>query len=184
MKKGRRRVRTVLLLALLALCLVAVASARWLGWQILNAMIQRRFPVVARIRTPELAAWLGDHDRISPWLLDVREPIEYQISHLADAQQIEPGSEPVGLHLPKDYPIVTYCSVGYRSAAYAQKLRQAGFTNVRNLEGSIFRWANNNLPLVGAGNRSTAQVHPFNKIWGLLLRPDHRAPVPPANAES
>ncbi len=182
MTKRRRRVQTILLLALLALCLVAVASTRWLGWQVLNAVIRHKFPAAARIRTPELAAWLGDPGRTPPRLLDVREPAEYQVSHLAGAQQVEPGSDPAALGLPKDQSIVTYCSVGYRSAAYAQALRRAGFTNVRNLEGSIFQWADENRPLVKEDGQPTAQVHPFNKIWGMLLRPDHHAQVPPADA--
>ena len=43
---------------------------------------------------------------------------------------------------------MTYCAVGYRSAEMATQLRAAGFTNVRNLEGSIFQWANEHRPLV------------------------------------
>lgn len=171
-----------MLLALLALCLV-VASARWIGWQALNAAIRYKFPATERIRTPELATWLGDPGRTPPRLLDIRESTEYQVSHLAGAQQVEPGSDPAVLGLPKDQPIVTYCSVGYRSAAYAQELRRVGFTNVRNLEGSIFQWADENRPLVKTDSQPTAQVHPFSRLCGLLLRPEHRAPAPPADAE-
>ena len=177
MTKRRWPVRTMVLLTLLVLCLAVVASARWLGWQALNAALRQKFPAVARIRTPELAAWLGDAGRTPPRLLDVREPAEYRVSHLADAQQVEPGSDPAALNLPKDQPIVTYCSVGYRSAEYAQKLRRAGFTNVRNLEGSIFEWANENRPLVNADGQPAEKVDPYNKTWGLLLRPDRRAPA-------
>ena len=172
-----------LLLVLLALGMIVLAAARRFGWQALNAAMQRKFPAVARIRTPELAAWLDDPSQTSPRLLDVREPAEYQVSHLANARQIEPGSNPATLDLPKDQPIVTYCSVGYRSAKYAQKLRQAGFTNVRNLEGSIFAWANENRRLVTANGQPAEQVHPYNKIWGLLLRPDRRVPTPPAGTK-
>lgn len=173
----------ILLLIVLASCLTVVVGARWLGWQALNAEIRRRFPAVTRIGTAELAAWLADPGRTPPRLLDVREPAEYEVSHLAEAQQVEPGSDPSALTLPKDTPIVTYCSVGYRSAEYAQKLRRAGFTNVRNLEGSIFEWANENRPLVEGDGQRTEQVHPYNRTWGLLLRPSHRAPVLPAHAE-
>ena len=176
--------RTILLLTLLVLSLAIAVSARWLGWLAINAAIRQKFSTVARVRAPELAAWLDDAARIPPQLLDVREPAEYRVSHLAGAQQVEPDSDPATLNLPKDQPIVTYCSVGYRSAQYAQKLRRAGFTNVRNLEGSIFEWANENRPLVKADGQPAEQVHPYNKLGGLLLRSDRRALVPPVIAKS
>ena len=178
-----RRFPTKTILLVLALCLGVVACSRWLGWQALNAEIRRRFPGVSRIRTPELAAWLGDATRPPPRLLDVREPAEYQVSHLANARQVEPGSDPAALGLPKDTPIVTYCSVGYRSAQYAQALRQAGFTNVRNLEGSIFEWANEDRPLIKDDGQPAERVHPYNETWGLLLKPARRARVPGAKSE-
>ncbi len=178
----RRFPTKTILLVFVVLCVGLMICSRWLGWQALNAAIRHRFPGVSRIRTPELAAWLDDAKRTPPRLLDVREPAEYQVSHLANAQQVEPGSDPAALGLPKDQPIVTYCSVGYRSAKYAQKLRQAGFTNVRNLEGSVFEWANEGRPLVTDGHPAE-QVHPYNKTWGLLLDPARRAPVPDAKSK-
>jgi hypothetical protein len=42
---------------------------------------------------------------------------------------------------PEDREVIV-CSVGYRSAYFAEELAGAGFTGVRNLEGSIFQWAN------------------------------------------
>ena len=178
----RRFPTKTILLVLLTLLVGMVVCSRWLGWQALNAAIRQKFPDVNRIRTPELAAWLDDARRTPPRLLDVREPAEYEVSHLANSRQVEPGSDPTTLGLSKDQPIVTYCSVGYRSAEYAQKLRLAGFTNVRNLEGSIFAWANEGRPLVEDG-RPADQVHPYNRIWGLLLRPACRARVPDAKSE-
>jgi len=73
---------------------------------------------------------------------------------------------------------VTYCSVGYRSAKMAQRLRNAGYTNVQNLEGSIFEWANEHRPLVRDGE-PTKQVHPYSALRGHLLRDEVRAPLPP-----
>ena len=175
--KRRLPIKTVV--AALVLCVGTVSCARWLGWQALNAEIRHKFPDAPRIRTPELVAWLRDSGRQPPRLLDVREPAEYAVSHLADAQRVEPGSDPTALGLPKTQPIVTYCSVGYRSAEYAEKLRRAGYTHVRNLEGSIFAWANEDRPLVSDG-QPVKQVHPYNRTWGLLLKKVRRAPVPDA----
>ena len=176
--KRRFPIKTVLFFVLV-LGLGLVFCWRWLGWQALNAAIRQKFPRVPRIRIPELAAWLDDANRPPPRLLDVREPAEFEVSHLADAQRVEPGSDPATLGWRRGEPIVTYCSVGYRAAEYAQKLRRTGFTDVRNLEGSIFEWANEDRPLVENG-RPAGQVHPYNRTWGLLLKPARRAPVPNA----
>jgi hypothetical protein len=78
--------------------------------------------------------------------------------------------------MPKETPIVTYCAVGYRSGALATKLREAGFTSVRNLEGSIFQWANEHRPLV-RGDEPVTTVHPYSSLWGRLLIDDARAPL-------
>ena len=166
-----------IVLVVVVICLVPPLVWRRLGWQMLTAGIRHQFPDVPRIQTNGLAGWLADRQRPEPVLLDVREPTEFAVSHLADARQVEPGADPGTLRLPKDQPIVTYCSVGYRSADFAQRLRRAGYTNVHNLEGSIFQWANEGRPLVQDGH-GAARVHPYNKIWGLLLDPARRAEVP------
>ena len=71
---------------------------------------------------------------------------------------------------------MTYCAVGYKSGALATKLREAGFTNVRNLEGSIFQWANRRRPLVREDQPVTT-VHPYSSLWGRLLIDEVRAPL-------
>jgi len=43
--------------------------------------------------------------------------------------------------LTRDSEIVVYCHVGIRSASAVRLLRQAGFSNVRNLQGGIDEWA-------------------------------------------
>ena len=98
------------------------------------------------------------------------------MSHLPGARRIEPGPglTPDLLGFPRDTPIVAYCAVGYRSAVLAERLRQEGFTNVRNLTGSIFRWANEG----GAMESDTGPVEvvePYDRWWGLLLKGQHRA---------
>ena len=162
------------------MCLSALFSWRWLGWQAVNAETRHKFPTVQDIQTRGLAAWLDDPQRPQPVLLDVREPAEFNVSHLAKARRVEPGSNPAELNLPKGQPIVTYCSVGYRSADYAQQLQKAGYTNVRNLEGSIFQWANEGRPVFRDG-KQVEKVHPYNDTWGKLLKPALRANVPPAD---
>jgi hypothetical protein len=80
----------------------------------------------------------------------------------------------VPLPTRKDAAIITYCSVGYRSAEFARSLRAAGYTNIRNLEGSIFQWANEGRPLAPAGT-SAQKVHPYSRFWSGLVKKERRA---------
>jgi rhodanese-related sulfurtransferase len=109
-------------------------------------------------------------DGAGPVLVDAREAEEFAVSHLAGARRL-PTLEAIAAEgLERHQPIVVYCSVGYRSARLAEDLRRAGYRNVRNLEGSLFHWANLGLPLAGAGP-GERRVHPFGGLWGLLLEP-------------
>ena len=40
---------------------------------------------------------------------------------------------------------------------------------VFNLEGSIFKWANEGKELVDCNNEKTQYCHPYNYLWGKLL---------------
>lgn len=164
-----------------AFLLGAAMASHGFGWSIVDAKIRHDFPAVPRITITALANWLNDGSRPAPLLLDVRTGAEYELSHLKNAQHVEPEAPVSTIRQPKDRPIVTYCSVGYRSGAFAQKLRAAGYTNVMNLEGSIFRWANEGRPVYRAGNR-VEEVHPFNRTWGLLLQRKYRARIAPQDS--
>lgn len=159
------------------------ASAEGIGWKLVNATIRSEFPNVKPITTADLAAWLDDSRRERPVLLDVRTEEEFQISHLRNARRVEPDAPASAVRLVKGQPIVTYCSVGYRSGRFAEKLRAAGYTNVANLEGSIFRWANEGRR-VFRGAREVTNVHPYNRTWGLLLKRERRAEVAAARTKT
>lgn len=179
----RRLTRVLLALgggAAFLLLMLAFICGRWAAWELVDRKVRHDFPGVTATGPEPLARWLADPRREPPVLLDVRTRAEYDVSHLPGAIHVEPGSDPATVNLPRDRPIVTYCSVGYRSAALAERLRAAGFRDVVNLEGSIFRWANEGRPLECDGGLTTT-VHPYNATWGLLLQPARRAPVvPPA----
>jgi len=160
----------------IALFFAGIASSHAFGWALIDAKIRHDFPQVRRIATTDLEAWLKDSKRPVPVLLDVRTRAEFDISHLRNAEHVEPDATPSAVHVLKDQPIVTYCSVGYRSGAFAEKLRAAGYSQVSNLEGSIFRWANEGRPLVRDG-KPVETVHPYNRTWGLLLQKKYRAKV-------
>jgi rhodanese-related sulfurtransferase len=158
--------------ALSAAVTVVAASAlkRSPGWATMKWLIRLQFPDVRRVTTEQLAAWLDDPERLSPLLLDVRAEDEYAVSHLPGAIHVPPDAEIDDLPtaVTEDRPIVAYCSVGYRSSVMARRLREAGFEEVSNLEGSIFEWANEGRPVV-RGDEHVEEVHPYDGRWGRLL---------------
>ncbi|MEW6511102.1 MAG: molybdopterin-synthase adenylyltransferase MoeB [Bacteroidota bacterium] len=75
------------------------------------------------------------------FLLDVREPHEFEIVHLP-AHLIPLGNLPERVNeLDTAKEIVVYCRTGVRSAKAVEFLRTVGFTKVRNLAGGIDAWA-------------------------------------------
>jgi adenylyltransferase/sulfurtransferase len=77
-----------------------------------------------------------------PVLVDVREPWEHELAHIADAVLVPLATVPDRLReLPRGRPLVTVCHHGVRSATAAALLRRAGFANVRSLAGGVDAWA-------------------------------------------
>jgi len=105
-------------------------------------------------------------------LLDAREKQEYDISHIDGAIWV--GYDDFNLDrladISKEAKVVTYCSVGYRSERIGEKLQKAGFSNVQNLHGSIFKWMNKGYPVVDKDNKETKVVHGFNTDWGKWVK--------------
>ena len=75
------------------------------------------------------------------FVLDVREPNEYQIANLG-GYLIPLGDLPKRVsELDSSREIVAHCKMGGRSAKAVDFLRQAGFKKVRNLTGGITAWS-------------------------------------------
>ena len=171
---------------LLGFALVASGAAvlwLWRGREAslgaVEAAVRTQFPDVPTVSTASLASAMASGG--APLLLDAREPAEYAVSHIPGALRVDPGARGPALDsvlaaLPAGREVVVYCSVGYRSAALAERLREAGASRVSNLEGSIFRWANEGRPLEGEA-AARGLVHPYSETWGRLLDPERRAPL-------
>jgi adenylyltransferase/sulfurtransferase len=75
-------------------------------------------------------------------LLDVREPREAEIAHIAGARVIPLRELPGRLtELPSHGEIVTFCHHGQRSLKAREILQAAGFAKVRSLAGGIDAWS-------------------------------------------
>ena len=75
-------------------------------------------------------------------LLDVREPMEWEIARLAKAVLMPVAQVPGRVNeLSTADDIVVYCKTGVRSARITNFLRELGFRKVKNLVGGIDEWA-------------------------------------------
>jgi sulfur-carrier protein adenylyltransferase/sulfurtransferase len=77
-------------------------------------------------------------------LIDVREPVEWDINHIEGAQLIPQSliNSGEGLaKLPQDRMPVLYCKTGVRSAEALAALKKAGFSDAVHLQGGIVAWA-------------------------------------------
>ena len=75
------------------------------------------------------------------FVLDVREPQEYQICRIPDSTLIPLGDLPQRLtELEGHDDMVVHCKSGARSAKAVKLLREAGFSKAKNLRGGILAW--------------------------------------------
>lgn len=176
---------------LLTLCCLLVVTGflgckgQNFGWRAVEKSIRTSFPEVRQLPPDSLAQWLTGTAPSKPILLDTRTPSEYAVSHLPGAVRVDPEAVDFQFlsSIPKDAPIVLYCSVGYRSSSLAERMQQAGWTNIYNLEGSLFRWVSRGYPVYrGATPLTPPQVHPYNALWGRLLEARYHAYAPPPDS--
>jgi molybdopterin/thiamine biosynthesis adenylyltransferase/rhodanese-related sulfurtransferase len=75
------------------------------------------------------------------FLLDVREPYEYQIAQIGGTL-IPQNDVPQRLNeIPRDREIIVQCRSGARSQKIAELLKQSGYSQVVNLAGGILAWS-------------------------------------------
>ena len=160
----------------LSFLLVSCGTSDPPGWSKIKADIGKRWPEVRQLQTSELAEMLASGKRVL--IIDVRDPAEYEVSRLPGARNVPVGSAlPEDLGSLQDYDmIVFYCSVGYRSSKSAAEMGPLPDKSVYNLEGSIFKWANEGRPIENESGPAET-VHPYDESWGRLLDPRYRAPL-------
>lgn len=108
----------------------------------------------------------------SAYFLDTRTKREFEISHIKNAQWI--GFEEFRINklknLPKATPIIVYCTVGARSEQIGEKLQKAGYSNVKNLWGGLFQWANEGHLVFDKTEKPTEKIHAYSPEWGVWLQ--------------
>ncbi|WP_328352639.1 adenylyltransferase/sulfurtransferase MoeZ [Mycobacterium sp. NBC_00419] len=93
--------------------------------------------------TPQELRELLDSDK-KVALIDVREPVEWEINHIGGAELIPKSALESGeglAKIPQDRIPVLYCKTGIRSAEALAALKKAGFSDALHLQGGIVAWA-------------------------------------------
>ena len=142
----------------------------FLPLQIMNfvlAYLRRQFPNTPTVNTSDFSEIIKDNDNVL--ILDCRRADEHEISKIPGAKNVHFRCSDEELketlkEVDDKTQIISYCSLGYRSAIITDRIReqiqndssiQANSDNVYNLEGSIFKWANENRPLIDSNDQST-----------------------------
>ncbi|MFJ9441173.1 adenylyltransferase/sulfurtransferase MoeZ [Kitasatospora sp. NPDC101235] len=95
------------------------------------------------ITSQQLKQWQDDEEDI--YLIDVREPGEYEIVNIPGAVLIPKNEFLMGdalEKLPQDRKIVLHCKSGVRSAEVLAVVKAAGFANAVHLGGGVLGWVN------------------------------------------
>jgi rhodanese-related sulfurtransferase len=157
---------------------IVVGGRYGIMFWLLKLLIKLNFPNVKSIKISQFILWQDKKFSSIPLILDARSHEEYAVSHIKLAQLIKPTGSVISAlsEVPLNTNIVVYCSVGYRSAKVAQQLQLAGYQNVFNLSGGIFQWANKGKPIF-TDKHQVETVHPYNFIWGKLLKSKYHADI-------
>lgn len=86
----------------------------------------------------------------APLILDVRSEAEYASGHVPGAVNIPHRMIASRLAEIADFKtllVVVYCEVGVRAGVAESRLEQAGFQQIRLLDGHMERWRRADLPI-------------------------------------
>lgn len=174
------RIFVIFVTVLLSLTNIRLASGDQLRLDKIHQDIVNKYSDVEHLSGPDFQ----ELDISQALIFDVREAEEFAVSHINGAFRIDPDTELA--EFSERYAdrvagktVVFYCSVGRRSSDLLRKLSPMLETNgaiaAYNLVGGIFRWRNEQRPLVDLRKEETQLVHPYNFYWGRLI--DDRSAV-------
>lgn len=103
--------------------------------------LTRLFKPVSSMTPDEAKVYMKTRKEGAFTLLDVRQPKEYEQTHLAGSKLIPlPQLDERISEIDPQKPTIVYCAVGGRSRVAAQFLSGRGFNEVYNLKGGIEAW--------------------------------------------
>lgn len=123
---------------------------------------RKAFPAVSEIATETLIEGLKTKSIV---LIDVRPEKERTVSVIPGSITPEEFDENRSKY--QGMQPVSYCTVGYRSAAFAKKMKDRGI-EVQNFNGSILSWCQAGQKLQTLDGKPTNRVHVYGRKWNLL----------------
>ncbi len=112
-------------------------------------------PVTA-IEVNAAKEFVAEHDNVV--ILDVRTPIEYDMSHIPGSANVDvqdESFEEMLSQLDRDKTYIVQCTknpVGGRSSRALESMQKLGFRNLYSLEGGYVAWKDADLPLTETSN--------------------------------
>lgn len=106
------------------------------------------------------------------YFLDTREYKEFEVSHIPGAIWVG-YDKPEWLAInkvPRDAHVIIYCSIGARSQNLGRKLQDKGYTNIQNLYGGLFLWANQEREMHDNNGNKTLTIHGYSPHWGKWVK--------------
>jgi rhodanese-related sulfurtransferase len=106
---------------------------------------------IATIEVVAAKDFVADHDNAV--IIDVRTPIEFEMSHIPGAVNVNVQDDAFGEMIAKldtDKTYIVHCTknpVGGRSMRALDSLQELGFKNLYSLEGGYLAWQDAELPL-------------------------------------
>jgi len=98
-------------------------------------------------------------------LVDVRTKHEQKVSMLKGAITRDEFLKNTSAY--KGKTVVSYCTIGYRSSMFTEKLVKEG-VKAFNLRGSLLLWTHTGGKLYKQSGKQTKKVHVYGKEWDLV----------------
>lgn len=167
-RRWRRRIITI------AIILVAAAIVQWhrnIGLAVLGRWHHWRTGAIG-VDVETARAWVRSGDL----LVDVREPEEFRVSHLAGAisvpmEELRENGLPAGSF--RDRRVILYCTIGRRSGDASKRLNDADIS-AYNLVGGILQAANDAPEWIDTGGNGQ-RLHVWSDDYRWLAPPEFSA---------
>jgi rhodanese-related sulfurtransferase len=125
------------------------------------------FPDIRSLSVELLLTWQEENEKIV--FVDVRTPKERKVSMIPSAIPIEEFEK--NLEKYKDYKIVYYCTIGYRSGLLTKEAEKKSL-NAYNLRGGVLAWAHAGQKFVDSEGEPL-NVPVYGKKWNLTPQGYH-----------
>jgi rhodanese-related sulfurtransferase len=129
---------------LYAIAILVVGLMVWLTVKLLPKELERK-QITDTVSVSEAAELFS----AGSFLLDVREPSEWEAGHIDGAVLIPLGQLAARMsEVPSDKTVLVICHSGNRSAQARDQLRNAGYTQVTSINGGMNAWIQAGYPVV------------------------------------